>query len=90
MLAPFLDHCMSLKMLDLFMPCSAQVLNAIKYFAPCRLAICLVEANGDNASPASKRIEGIIEELVTFFCYLAASHPKKVSAFKYLKLEEDA
>lgn len=29
-----------------------------------------------------------MEELVTFFCHLAASHPKKVSCFKYLKMEE--
>ncbi len=56
----------------------------------CRLAMCLVEANGDNDSPAGKRAEGIMEELVTFFCYLAASHPKKVSTFKYLKMEEGA
>ncbi len=49
-----------------------------------------MEANGDDDSPASKRIESIMEELVTFFCYLAASHPKKVSAFKHLKMEEGA
>ncbi|KAL0023235.1 hypothetical protein WJX79_008243 [Trebouxia sp. C0005] len=55
-----------------------------------RLAMCLVEANGDNDSPAGKRAEGIMEELVTFFCYLAASHPKKVSTFKYLNMEEGA
>ena len=56
----------------------------------CRLAFCLVEANGDLDSPSTKRIATIMEELVTFFCCLAATHPKKVSSFKYLRLEEGA
>lgn len=52
-----------------------------------RLAMCLVEANGDSSSPACNIMEEILEELTTFFCYLGASHPQKMLTFKSLKLE---
>ena len=56
----------------------------------CRLAFCLVEANGDTASAACKRIEGILEELVTFYCQFSSLHPKKADKFRWTKLDEDS
>lgn len=49
--------------------------------------MCLVDANGHNESPAAKRVEVILDEVLQFFCYLSASHPKKAMHFKHLKLD---
>ena len=49
--------------------------------------MCLVDAHGDSTCPAAKRIEIILDELMQFFCYLSASHPKKAMQFKHLKLD---
>lgn len=56
----------------------------------CRLAICLVDANGQEGSPAAKRVEAILDEVLQFFCYLSASHPKKAVQFKHLRLDGNA
>ena len=50
--------------------------------------MCLVQANGDSNSPMCDTAEEIMEEATTFFCYLGASHPKKMLMFKELKLED--
>lgn len=46
-----------------------------------------MDAHGDDKCPAAKRVEVILDELMQFFCYLSASHPKKAMQFKHLKLE---
>ena len=56
----------------------------------CRLAIGLVDANGQNDSPAAKRVETILDEVLQFFCYLSASHPKKAMQFEHLKLDNSS
>ncbi|KAL3150963.1 hypothetical protein ABBQ32_000706 [Trebouxia sp. C0010 RCD-2024] len=53
-----------------------------------RLAVCLVEANGDDSSPACQTIHEIMAELTAVFCYVCASHPHKMLSFHSSKLEE--
>lgn len=54
----------------------------------CRLAVCLVDANGDNNSPACQTIHEIMAELTAVFCYICASQPHKMLSFHSLKLED--
>ena len=53
-----------------------------------RLAVCLVEANGDNNSPVCQSIHEIMAELTATFCYMCASQPQKMLSFHSLRLED--
>ena len=53
-----------------------------------RLAVCLVEANGDNSSPVCQIIHEIMAELTATFCYICASQPQKMMSFHSLRLED--
>lgn len=54
----------------------------------CRLAVCLVEANGDADSPVCQTIREIMAELIATFGYISASQPQKMLSFHISKLEE--
>lgn len=54
----------------------------------CRLAVCLVEANGDADSPVCQTISGIMAELIATFGYISASQPRKMLSFHISNLEE--
>ena len=67
-------------------------LSSIKHHLPAfrfchRLALCLVEANGDEGSPACNKITDIVEELTTLFQHLVNHHPKRTINFIYTRLE---
>ena len=53
-----------------------------------RLAVCLVEANGDNNSPVCQTIHEIMAELTATCCYICASQPQKMLSFHSLKLDD--
>ena len=52
-----------------------------------RLAVCLLEANGDEKSPACSNIIAIVEELTTLFQHWVNHHPRRTVNFIYAKLE---
>ncbi len=48
-----------------------------------RLAVCLVESSGDADSPASRRLEALIEEISLFTSCLATSNPRSHAISRY-------